>query len=1139
MGSLTHRLILIFSALVIVIVGVLSWYSQSQIQQMQLDLTQRGIAFEVRQQQKVFLDSLQHFREDILFFAGSPALQGVLQARLKPQRDFAQAERESSVLANLQHTFKQFMVHHDSISQMRLLGPGPVGDEWVRLDRKDGLPVVVSAGKLQSKGHRRYYKEAIKLAAGTVYYSHLNLNREHGKLSFPPRPTLRLATPVYLQGQPSGLLIINLNVAPALEGLRNGFPWAGDLYLVNEKFDFLSHPDPAKRFAFELGKTERLDAASRQWTERLKQLKLRQGGVQRQRELQNWSGEQQLAYMNWFQIGGKNRDPARRFALVYAVDREEVLAPFMDASQYNLFLALGLLLLGVVAVFLFASGVTQPLRRLEEAIIAYGEGRRHEIKFTNRQDEVGRISSRFIAMQQSIDARSQALTAEQLRLQSVLYSAVDGIIIMTEEGRIERINPAAERLFGYAIEEIEGEQITKLMSSPHHFQQEGYLESYLTESDIHSPGRNIEVEGRDKSGAPLALSLSISCFELLGKTHFTGIVHDMRERRALEKALKKANDHLEKVAWERTEALTQEVEEHQGTQAKLYLVNEILRRTKQAIVITDCDNHIIEVNDAYEKLTGYKQEQVLGKDPSLGKSGRHDQQFYQQMWRELEKSNHWEGEIWDRRQDGNVYPKYLSIDRILNDQGKVLNYVAMFQDLTEQKATEEELERLSHYDQLTGLPNRALFRNRLEHEFLVADRHDASVGLLLINLDRFKRINDSFGFGVGDRLLEEVAARLEGLIRKTDLVARQENRAERDSDLISRLGGDEFSIVLNELREAEDAALVARRVMALLEKPYTIDGREVFLGSSVGISIYPDNAETLNGIIQCAERALRMAKEVGRNTYRFYSEEMNRNSAERLLLETALRRAVQEQGFELHYQPKLNLLTGEVEGMEALVRWPQPDGSMMPPDAFIPLAEDTGLIIPLGSWILRQACEDTARLNAGREKPLQIAVNLSAKQFLHDDVVDLVLRTLHEIELPANCLELEITESMVMGDVDRAVETMHALKALKVVLAIDDFGTGYSSLSYLKRFPVDVLKIDQSFVREMDLESEDAAIVRAICQLGETLDMAVVAEGIETEEQLAFLKQQACQLGQGYLISRPLPLQRFEKFLSDQAATGQ
>ncbi len=576
-------------------------------------------------------------------------------------------------------------------------------------------------------------------------------------------------------------------------------------------------------------------------------------------------------------------------------------------------------------------------------------------------------------------------------------------------------------------------------------------------------------------------------------------------------------------------ALAQEIKRHQKTIEQLELVNRVVERVSHAVVITDADNRILYVNPAYEKMSGFKLSHVMGKKPSISKSGRHGPEFYRKMWAALEKDRHWEGEIWDRHEDGTVFPKLMSIDRLVDEEGKTRNFVAMFYDLSQQKASEAEIERLQYYDALTQLPNRSLFRYRLQHEFEISRRQKTCVGVLLMNLDRFKQVNDFFGFPVGDQLLMEVAERLTAAVRRTDLVARQHHASERDPDVVSRTGGDDFAVILNNLKTPEDATLAALRMLDAISKPFALQAGsetldDIFLQASIGISIFPDNAASVDALVRSAETALTWAKADGGGELRFFSERMNENSAARLRLESDLRRAVAEESFMLHYQPKLDLTTHRFTSMEALIRWPRGD-TMVSPAEFIPLAEETNLIVPLGAWVLRRACMDAMSLGQQLGHVPGIAINLSARQFRQPGLIQAVRAALDESAIPPQKVELEITESMVMDDVESAIKTMQALRDLGVELAIDDFGTGYSSLSYLKRFPVNTLKLDRAFVCDLPHDVEDAAITESVIVLAKTLKLHVVAEGVETRDQMAFLRERHCAYVQGFLLARPKPLE--------------
>ena len=562
------------------------------------------------------------------------------------------------------------------------------------------------------------------------------------------------------------------------------------------------------------------------------------------------------------------------------------------------------------------------------------------------------------------------------------------------------------------------------------------------------------------------------------------------------------------------------------------LLTAIIEKIPHAVMVTDCQQHIVYVNAAYEHLTGISRQDALGKTPRINQSGKHDAAFYKRIHAELGKVGCWEGDVWDHQSDGSSYLKHLSIQAVNDAKGEVNHYFAIFSELSALHRSEAELERLTHYDFLTDLPNRILFRNRLGHEFNISSRHNTRTGLILLNVDRFKLINDTFGFAAGDQLLIDVATRLCGGIRRTDLLARQERRQERDADLLSRMGGNDFSFILSELRKPDDASIVAERLLACLEAPFSVQGEEIYVSASLGLAIYPDNAQDEDCLLQCAESALKQVKHEGRGGYRFFSEDLNISSARRVRLEAKMRKALQQESFVLHYQPKQDLTTGKITGMEALLRWPTDEG-MISPEEFIPLAEDTGMINPLGRWILFRALADTVQASKVLGYPLQIAVNISMRQFQRPGLQEMVAKAIAFSGINPIQVELEITESMVMDKVDEAIATMQGLRSLGVQLAIDDFGTGYSSMAYLRNFPVNTLKIDQTFVKDLIAEDSNSCIIEAVIGLGRGLGMQVVAEGIETQLQLDFLKQAGCHLGQGYFLGYPMPLADFIAYLKN------
>ncbi len=557
---------------------------------------------------------------------------------------------------------------------------------------------------------------------------------------------------------------------------------------------------------------------------------------------------------------------------------------------------------------------------------------------------------------------------------------------------------------------------------------------------------------------------------------------------------------------------------HKQIETDTLLSASIMKHRLKGIMILDLSGEIKVVNEAFSKITGYSDEEVLGKIPSFLYSGRQGEHFHKKMWHQLSADAEWQGEIWNRRKNGTIYPEWLSISGIPNETGEITHYVAIFSDITERKLSEERLVYLAHHDILTDLPNHRLLKERLIQGIKQAERKEQKLAILSIDLDHFKQVNEAFGRAVGDELLITVARRLKSTVR--------------DSDTISRLSGDTFAILLAESSEIEHTATIAQKILHLLSTPITLNGhRPIIITGSIGVSLYPEDGTNSESLFTHAEQAMTRVKNQGRNGYKFYSEEIGTRSLERIELKMAIRKALERDEFELYYQPKLDLKTGEITCLESLIRWRHPEKGLILPAAFIPMAEETNLIIPIGEWGLRVACEQSRRWRDKGLPPLRIAVNFSARQFQQENLLENVRTVLQETKLEPESLELEITESIAMNQVDKGIKTMNKLNELGVRLAIDDFGIGYSSLGYLRQFPVHTLKVDQSFVKNLPQNKDDAAITAAIIAMGHNLNLEVIAEGVETKSELAFLQAHHCDGVQGFYLSKPLPAEELEAFL--------
>ena len=547
-------------------------------------------------------------------------------------------------------------------------------------------------------------------------------------------------------------------------------------------------------------------------------------------------------------------------------------------------------------------------------------------------------------------------------------------------------------------------------------------------------------------------------------------------------------------------------------------IASIAFESQEGILITDADNIIIRINQAFTTITGYSAKEVIGQSPRLLRSELQDDEFYRKMWRKLLHSGSWQGEIWNRNKNGENNPQWLTITAVKDEHEQTTHYVATLVDITEYKIAEEKIKHLAFYDPLTGLANRRKLLERLNHSIAMCDRENLQLAVLMMDLDRFKAVNDTLGHLAGDELLKQVGERISVRLRATDMVA--------------RLGGDEFVVLLEDITNQDDAARVATEIVADLTAPFQLtQSNDVRIGASIGITLYPQHGLTPELLMDNADIALYQAKDNGRGCFAYFSESLTQAARERLDLEARLRRGIEQGELRVFYQAQVDIGSSKIIGAEALVRWQDADNGLIPPYKFIPIAEETGLILSIGEWVLREVCRQGKEwLDAGFA-PIRLAVNVSPSQFKRCDMVKLVKTVLAETHYPAEQLELELTESGLMEHQEAVIDILNELRVLGIHLAIDDFGTGYSSLAYLKRFPLDVLKIDKSFIEDIPHHSDDMAIASAIISMGQTLGFKVLAEGVETPAQLDFLQLKGCDIYQGFIKSKPIPANEFVELL--------
>ncbi|MCZ4305109.1 EAL domain-containing protein [Zoogloeaceae bacterium G21618-S1] len=689
-------------------------------------------------------------------------------------------------------------------------------------------------------------------------------------------------------------------------------------------------------------------------------------------------------------------------------------------------------------------------------------------------------------LQHELKRREVAWAESEVRFRVTFDQAAVGIAHVAPDGSWIRVNRRLSEIVGYSQDALLAETFQDIT---HPDDLDVDLQQMRRTLSGEISGYTIEKRYFHRDGHTIWVNLTVSLVRRAdgAPDYFISVLEDISERRRAAEASQQAA--------------------------------AVFESTREGIIITDLNRRILAVNPAFSDITGYCADEVLGKSPAMLQSGHESKALYQSMWTSIYAQGHWQGEVLNRRKNGELFPELLTVSTVRDPEGQPSQYVALLTDLSRLRQSEAQLAHLAHYDPLTDLPNRLLVQSRLDHALDTALRESGLLAVMFIDLDRFKDVNDSLGHPVGDELLVAIAQRMRSRLR--------------ESDTLARLGGDEFLVVLEDIRRPEDAAEVAQGLIRLQDAPIRLpSGHEVYVGVSIGISLYPNDGDTTTELIRQADAAMYQAKNQGRNTFRFYTAALTEAADQRLAMEGRLRRALLAGEFVVHYQPQFIAATAEIIGCEALVRWQDPEGALVPPASFIPLAEDTGLIVPLGRWVLEAACAQAQAWRAAGVADLVMAVNLSARQLQQRDLVSVVADVLERTGLPADRLKLELTESMIMDHGEEAIALLRSLKALGVSLSIDDFGTGYSSLAYLKRFPIDEMKIDRGFVRDTPDDANDAEIVATIIAMARNLKLRVVAEGVETQRQLDFLIRLGCSACQGFLVSPGLPAPDFERFLA-------
>jgi diguanylate cyclase (GGDEF)-like protein/PAS domain S-box-containing protein len=698
----------------------------------------------------------------------------------------------------------------------------------------------------------------------------------------------------------------------------------------------------------------------------------------------------------------------------------------------------------------------------------------------------GELVRRAIRYAIGRSAADAALRLSESRFRALFDNAGTGVILSSADGAYIHSNPAFCSMVGYSDAELQAMTYRDI--------------THPDDVELHRQMRDDMMAGRRDSyeltkryirrdGAVVWARLTVTAMRegADADTRYTvAVVEDVTEKKRLE-------DHMRLAA-------------------------TVFESTGEGLFVTDEKRRIIHVNPAFSEITGYDSAEVVGRTPRFLASGRHQPEFYDQMFRTLAETGKWQGEIWNRRKTGEMFAEWLNISVVRDERGELTNYVAVFSDITSRKQDEERLSYAANHDPLTRLPNRTLFQERLSRALTRAHRNQSIVALLFIDLDFFKQVNDTLGHLAGDILLQQVADRLSSCVRQGDTVA--------------RLAGDEFTVILEDITEPRDGAVVAHKILSLLAEPFDLQGHEARISSSIGVALYPSDGGDAQTLIKLADAAMYRAKHQGRNACRFHSESINAQAFERLALEGALRHAVERGEFLLHYQPIFDARGGEVVSVEALLRWRHPDFGLIMPNQFLPLAEETGLIVPMGRFVLAEACRQAkAWLDAGHAG-LKVGINLSSRQLRAPELVEDIAAALESSGLPPSALELDVPESVIIERSQDGDATFAQFKTLGVGMAIDGFGAGYSSFAFLRRLPCSTLKIDQSFVRDAAAGAEESEIVTAIVAVARGLHLSVVAPGIESTEQMAHLAKYDCDMVQGFLFAHPMPADELAAFLA-------
>ncbi|MCW8945039.1 MAG: EAL domain-containing protein [Sedimenticola sp.] len=1039
------------------------------------------LRLELEDEGEDFKQLISRLEDDIRFISKVPGI-SVLFKGLASNKSEVGGVPPEVVKKRVESLFHDFLAGKPEYLQLRLIGVSDGGRELIRTERQGDVVFKVPEQSLQSKSDEGYFTKTLALLPGVTYLSDIDFNREHGVVAEPRVMVIRIATPIYLdqQASPVGLVIINVNLTNVFASMIAS-DQLGDRDLVTDETGrlltyrdttlqkgeseaslFIQNRYPFLKKAYEKTPPEGYYTA-----------KITDGGEQ--------------LYVHLQKISVSARYPGRELVQVEILPVayiEQLLRPVLNQAFITTLL---LILFSIPVALWLVRQIVQPLNRLIHAMEQFAAGDT-TIHFPDSDlHEIHMLSSTFNEMREQVASREIALADAETRTRNVVEHVAEGIITIDEFGQIRSLNATAEKIFGYDDQTLIGENVSILIPEPYRSEHDYYIEQFRNGKGGDLIGKSRELKALHVDGHVFPIELTITIARQDNKKIFIGLIRDITER--------------------------------QLARQQERLASKVMETSLESIAITNAKNRIEYVNPAFCEISGYSFSEALGQNPSFLASGRHDGAFYKAMWESINSEGSWQGEIWDRRKDGTLYLKWLSITAIENSVGDITHYVGIASDITERKQSEERLKDLAHHDQLTGLPNRQLFNDRLELAIVQATRSKTQLALLFVDLDRFKSVNDTYGHDVGDKLLIEIAERIHGQVREGDTVA--------------RLGGDEFTLILPEIKEVGNAVHIAQEILECIDQPVVVGGHDCSVGASIGIAFFPQDGTDASTLLRHGDIAMYRAKSNSGSTYSLFDKEMEEAAARRLSIETRLRSAIENSQFFLNYQPVINGVSGETVGFEALIRWQVPGMGVVSPNEFIPLAEETGQIVEIGDWVLEAVCRQLVEWRSQGLKLLPVAVNISTRQLLERDFLGDIKHLLQRYEIDTDCLELELTETTLMKYPDECQSVLEACKALGLKIAIDDFGTGYSSLAYLKQLPLSKLKIDRAFIMHLEENPRSRAIIDSVVHLAQGLEMQVVAEGVETPGQLAILRELECGYLQGFLFSKPVSAEVAAEIMSD------